>query len=87
MLFDSIDLGGGYEKRVYCNINGGVDSEEYWLDGEPHREDGPAIISYHSGRGITYKSYWLNGKQVTKEEVELYRFNKQFDKEVEEVLK
>ena len=37
---------------------------EYWiLNGEHHREDGPAVIGYRKDGSIWYEYYFLNGKQ------------------------
>ena len=47
-----------YEVRVYA------DGTKYWyLNGKPHREDGPAI-ELLSG----FKKWYLNGKEYTKAE-------------------
>ena len=48
--------------------DGSVELEMYWLDGERHRDDGPAVINYYQGRVLT-KRYYLNGEQVTCSEV------------------
>ena len=46
------------------HINGDV---EYYQNGLRHREDGPAI-SFNYGQ---HQEYWLNGKQVTKEDINI----------------
>jgi hypothetical protein len=47
-----------YEVRVYA------DGRKYWfLNGQRHREDGPAIE-----RSNGYKAWYLNGKYLTEQE-------------------
>ena len=47
-----------YTVKVYPNGN------KYWyLNGKPHREDGPAVEWVDGG-----KEWYLNGKEVTEEE-------------------
>ena len=48
-----------YKVKVYDN-----GTREWCLDGQIHREDGPAIEWADGGR-----SWFLNGKRVTEEEV------------------
>lgn len=38
--------------------------EEWWLNGKRHRTDGPAVIWFDG-----LKEWWVNGKQVTEDEV------------------
>ena len=38
-------------------------TKSWWLNGERHREDGPAIEYANGG-----KEWWLNGKQYTEKE-------------------
>jgi len=101
-------------KKIYYYENGKISYEEYFLNGERHRTDGPAYISYHKNGQISYEAYFLNGKRhrtdgpayigyhengqvyseaywinddiATKEQIEEIKFNKAFDKEVNEVL-
>ncbi|GEM_PF-3169973 len=41
-----------------------VDREEWHKNGEPHREDRPAIVYYDPSTGKVVKEEWyLNGKQ------------------------
>ena len=42
-------------------IGGKIKNETYWLDGELHREDGPANIWYNDDK-ISVESYYLNGE-------------------------
>ena len=49
-------------KRDYYD-NGNICSEEYYLDGKPHREDGPAKIAYNQNGNIKIKEYYINGKR------------------------
>jgi len=44
------------------HINGDV---EYYQNGLRHRDDGPAL-SFNFGE---HQEYWLNGKQVTKQDI------------------
>ena len=48
-------------KRAY-HENGAIRYEQYYLNSEYHREDGPAIIHYHDNGVIWYEGYCLNGK-------------------------
>ena len=54
--------------------------------GKRHRTDSPAFIRYYEDGSVYYKEYFINGKRATKEQIEEIKFNKQFDKELEEVL-
>jgi len=51
-----------YTIKVYADS-----TKEWYLNGELHREDGPAI-EYANG----YKSWYLNGKELTEEEFNNY---------------
>ena len=48
-------------KREYYK-NGNTKYEEYHINDNLHREDGPAYVSYYENGDIKYKEYWLNGK-------------------------
>ena len=41
--------------------NGNISSEQYFLNGKYHRENGPAIIRYYQDGKIEHESYYLNG--------------------------
>jgi hypothetical protein len=57
-----------YEVKVYTNGD-----KSWWLNGQRHREDGPAV--YHSNGA---KFWFLNGEYLTEEE-----FNERMAPEVE----
>ena len=66
--------------------DGSVSIETYWLNDTYHRANGPAYISYYEDGSIDYEAYFINGKRATKEQIKEIKFNKQFDKDLEEVL-
>ncbi len=47
--------------------------ERWCVNGKYHREDGPAKIFYDRNGNITEETYYLNDKQLTKEEWEEQR--------------
>jgi len=47
-----------YEVKVYDN-----GTKSWWLNGQYHREDGPAVECANG-----YKEWWLNGKYLTEKE-------------------
>ena len=51
-----------YKVNYFKNTNI-KSSEEYFLDGSLHREDGPAYIGYLDDGMISYVSYSINGKR------------------------
>jgi hypothetical protein len=59
-------------------------TQKWYKDGEHHRENGPAVI-WHDGE----KEYWLNGRQVSEEEVmgKKYSIEDLKNMTVEELLK
>jgi len=66
--------------------NGQAYREEYFLSGERHRTDGPAYIGYHENGQVYCETYFLSGEEATEEQIEEIKFNKTFDKEVDEIL-
>jgi antitoxin component YwqK of YwqJK toxin-antitoxin module len=50
------------EVKKHYYDNGNIHYEAYYLNGKPHREDGPAFIGYYQNGNIYYKSYYLNGR-------------------------
>ena len=38
-------------------------TKKWWLNGQRHREDGPAIEGFNGS-----KQWWLNGRELTEEE-------------------
>jgi hypothetical protein len=50
--------------------------EEYYIHGVMHREDGPAKIYYDSSGKNPFHQYWLNGKEVTKDQYLINQLNK-----------
>ena len=42
--------------------NGQIKSEQYFLNGKYHRENGPAFIFYYKNGKISYEYYYLNNK-------------------------
>jgi antitoxin component YwqK of YwqJK toxin-antitoxin module len=49
--------------------NGQKMRETHRLNGNFHNENGPAFQEWYRGGQIRREEYWLNGKQVTKEQV------------------
>ena len=66
--------------------DGSVECEAYFINDKRHRTDGPAWIGYYRDGSIDYEEYYINDKRATKEQIEEIQFNKQFDKDLEEVL-
>ena len=46
--------------RKYYRPDGSVRLEEYWLDDQLHRTDGPAIICYRPDGSVRLEEYWLD---------------------------
>jgi antitoxin component YwqK of YwqJK toxin-antitoxin module len=76
----------GPTKEISHYLNGKIRNEEYYLNGKRHRTDGPAYIDYYENGQAYRETYWLNGETATKEQIEEIKFNKAFDKEVNEIL-
>ena len=55
------------EVKRECYKNGNTRYEVYYLNGKPHRENGPAYISYYENGNIDYEHYLINGEWLTKE--------------------
>jgi len=57
--------------------------EEWWIEGQKHREDGPAV-TFSSGN----KEYWLNGVEITEKdflhELEKFKLNKKLDEDLKQ---
>ena len=56
------------KKETKYYDDGSIFSEHYYLNGESHREDGPASIYYHRDGSIKEEYYFLNDKELTKQE-------------------
>ena len=52
--FDYIEDDGYYTEEIYKS------REEYYQNGETHREDGPAIIEYDQFGNVTFEAYFQN---------------------------
>ena len=48
-------------KREYYK-NGNTKYEEYHINDNLHREDGPAYIMYNKNGNVAYEGYWIDGK-------------------------
>ena len=57
-----------HEVKKYYYKNGNIWVKEYYINGNRHREDGPAHIRYYKNGSVSYESYWLNGEKLTEEE-------------------
>lgn len=51
--------------------------EEWWVDGQLHKEDGPAVTS------SLCNTYYIRGKQLTKHEFDEFLKKKEFRKEIQ----
>jgi antitoxin component YwqK of YwqJK toxin-antitoxin module len=49
-------------KKDYYS-NGNIYSKSYYINGERHREDGPAFIYYNEDGNIHYEAYYINEKK------------------------
>lgn len=67
------------------NISIDSDHEKtiYYKNGKVHREDGPAIQFHKKGKlpDGTHDEYWLEGKQVTKKQLDDFASKKEEEKE------
>ena len=48
--------------QIYYDKNGLVSRENYYLNGNLHREDGPAIIQYNENGDAKYEHFCLNDR-------------------------
>lgn len=55
--------------RIY-HINSRIDNEIWIINGVWHNEKGPAYVEYASKGVVSYKSYWLYDKKLTKQQWE-----------------
>ena len=58
---------------VEYNENGSLKEESYRRNNARHREDGPALILYDDDGVVLVRKYYLNGKQVTLEDLPLVK--------------
>jgi len=72
--FPHVDIPGVFEDSQFYSYSEG-DRTVHYKNGALHREDGPAVV-YHEKGGTRVDEYWLDGKRVTKEEMESYRTEK-----------
>ncbi len=49
------------EAEIYHYLDGTMSMEMHYVDGKPHREDGPAEIGYHKDGSVSVESYYRNG--------------------------
>src|SRR6056297_1456176 len=56
-------LNGELVKRIKYYENGQKEYEYYYLNGEYHRENGPAFQWWYENGQKQYESYYLNGKR------------------------
>ena len=64
LLREQYDLGDLVSRHVDYNSEGGVEREHYLLDGNLHRQDGPAEIWYNSDGTPKHEQYWFEGRKV-----------------------
>ena len=50
------------EKSVGYYANGSIEYEEWYQNGERHREDGPAFIRYYANGSVKYEAWSQNDK-------------------------
>ena len=58
---------------IYHHENGKIASESYYLNGNLHREDGPAYIHYHKNGNISSENYFLNDVLYAKNSSETFQ--------------
>ena len=63
-------------REIYTDSNGN------W-----HREDGPAYVWYFKSGQVEYESYYVNGKELTKKEVEELKRNQEINDYFKNMLK
>jgi len=70
--------------------NGQVKSEEWWINGDQHRLHAPAEIHYSKTGKITRVRFWINDdvppKDVQSKMKKQWEFDRQFNKQLEDVL-
>ena len=82
------DLGDGYTKQttIYHGHLVGTRLIAYYLNGDLHCKDGPALVIYDIDNSIIDQEWWLLGRCPTEEEIAEIRWNIKFDETLEEVL-
>ena len=56
-------------KEIKYYENGQKKYEEYWLNDQLHREDGPAVQEWYENGQKDNEFYFLNDKQVSKDQI------------------
>ena len=74
-IFPHVDIPGVFEDTQLYSYSDG-DKVVHYKNGALHREDGPAVVYHNSSDNAKPDEYWLDGRRVTKEEVEAYRLDK-----------
>lgn len=73
--FPHVDIPGIFEETQFYSYSEG-DRTVHYKNGALHREDGPAVVYHGHDDNTRPDEYWLEGKRVTKEEMEAYRLEK-----------
>jgi len=65
------------EVREKFSSNGRLMEREFWMDGELHRDDGPAVEVWDSQGHLIYRTFWVNGEvhNTTGPAVEVWHSN------------
>ena len=74
------------EHTIRYYENGQVSCEEWRVNNQLHRVDGPANISYYKNAQVKYEEWHINDKQLTKEQIKEIKWSLQFNKDLEETL-
>ena len=55
--------------RKWFYENGQLDFQAWWLNGQRHRQNGPAKELFYENNGqLEFQEYWLNGQRLSKED-------------------
>ena len=54
--------------RKWFDENGQLEFQEYWLNGQLHRKDGPALEHFDETGQPYIKEWWFNGRQLSEED-------------------
>lgn len=73
--FPHVDIPGIFEETQFYSYSEG-DRTVHYKNGALHREDGPAVVYHEQNKGEDRDEYWLEGRRVTKNDVESYRLEK-----------
>jgi len=67
-------------------LNGKLARQDWWFNNKKHKTDGPATIIYSKSEADRIERWYLNGRELTQEQIDKIKQDLAFKKTMRELL-